>query len=198
MKRLLDTCDVFAAKRPKIGHFKLRRLQALILLARYSGLRIGDAASLACDRLDGQKLFLYTAKTGTPVHSKLPQFVVDEPDRCPRLSPTYWFWTGNGSKEALSDYRRVFRQVAKLAGVKDAYPHRFRDTFAVELLLAGVPIEQVSMLLGHSSIKVTEKHYAPWVRARQQQMEESLDRAIKNDPLAKREASKSVRLRRVK
>ena len=83
MKRLLDTCDVFAAKRPKIGHFKLRRLRALILLARYSGLRIGDAASLACDRLDGQKLFLYTAKTGTPVHSKLPQFVVDELDRCP-------------------------------------------------------------------------------------------------------------------
>ena len=37
----------------------------------------------------------------------------------------------------------------------------FRDTFAVELLLAGVPIDQVSLLLGHSSVKVTEKHDAP-------------------------------------
>jgi integrase/recombinase XerD len=199
MKRLLDTCDTFAAKRPKHGHVKLQRLRALILLARYSGLRIGDAASLACDRLDGQKLFLYTAKTGTPVYTKLPQFVIDELDRCPRLSPTYWFWTGNGSKEALSEnYRRVFRDVAELARVKDAHPHRFRDTFAVELLLNGVPIEQVSMLLGHSSIRVTEKHYAPWVRARQQQMEESLDRAIKADPLARREAAKSQKLLRVK
>jgi integrase len=41
----------------------------------------------------------------------------------------------------------------------------FRDTFAVELLLSGVPIDQVSLLLGHSSVKVTEKHYAPFVKA---------------------------------
>jgi integrase/recombinase XerD len=41
----------------------------------------------------------------------------------------------------------------------------FRDTFAVELLLAGVPIDQVSLLLGHSSVKVTEKHYAPFAHA---------------------------------
>jgi integrase len=105
----------------------------------------------------------------------------------------------SGSKEALSEnYRRVFREVAKLAGVKDAHPHRFRDTFAVELLLNGVPIEQVRMLLGHSSIRVTEKHYAPWVRAREQQMEESLDRAIAADPLARREASKGQKPVRVK
>jgi integrase/recombinase XerD len=49
-----------------------------------------------------------------------------------------------------------------------------RDTFAVELLLAGVPIDQVSLLLGHSSVKVTEKHYAPFVKARQEQLETSV------------------------
>ena len=37
----------------------------------------------------------------------------------------------------------------------------FRDTFTVEMLLAGVPLEQVSILLGYKSIKITEKHYAP-------------------------------------
>ncbi len=50
----------------------------------------------------------------------------------------------------------------------------FRDTFAIELLLAGVPIDQVSILLGHSSIKITEKHYSPWVKARQEQLESSV------------------------
>jgi len=47
----------------------------------------------------------------------------------------------------------------------------------VEMLLAGVPLDQVSMLLGHSSVKITEKHYAPWVRARQQQLEDSVRKA---------------------
>ena len=46
----------------------------------------------------------------------------------------------------------------------------FRDTFSVQLLLAGVPLEQVSLLLGHKSVKITEKHYAPFVRARQEQL----------------------------
>ena len=50
----------------------------------------------------------------------------------------------------------------------------FRDTFAIELLLAGVPIDQVSILLGHKSVKITEKHYAPWVKARQDQLEKSV------------------------
>jgi integrase len=45
----------------------------------------------------------------------------------------------------------------------------YRRTFSVELLLAGVPIERVSILLGHQSVRITEKHYAPWVRARQEQ-----------------------------
>jgi integrase len=52
-----------------------------------------------------------------------------------------------------------------------------RDTFAVEMLLAGVPIDQVSMLLGHSSVKITEKHYSPWVKARQDQLAASVRNA---------------------
>ena len=43
-----------------------------------------------------------------------------------------------------------------------------RDTFAVEMLIAGVPLEQVLILLGHKGVKITEKHYAPWVKARQE------------------------------
>jgi hypothetical protein len=58
-----------------------------------------------------------------------------------------------------------------------------RDTFAVELLLASVPIERVSILLGHQSVRITEKHYAPWVRSRQDQLEADLESAWKRDPL---------------
>jgi len=61
--------------------------------------------------------------------------------------------------------------------------HRFRDAFAVQLLLEGVPMERVSVLLGHSSIRVTERHYAPWVRARQEQLEADIVRTWERDPV---------------
>jgi len=52
--------------------------------------------------------------------------------------------------------------------------HRFRDTFAVEYLATGRPIERLSILLGHSSVKVTEQHYSTWVKACQDQLESDL------------------------
>lgn len=41
----------------------------------------------------------------------------------------------------------------------------------------GIPLEQVSMLLGHKSVKITEKHYAPWVKARQEQLAANVRKA---------------------
>lgn len=39
--------------------------------------------------------------------------------------------------------------------------HRLRDTFAVELLLAGVAMQDISVILEHLSIQTTEWYYAP-------------------------------------
>jgi hypothetical protein len=47
-----------------------------------------------------------------------------------------------------------------------------------------VPIERVSVLLGHQSVRITEKHYSPWVRARQDQLEQDLKRVWEQDPVA--------------
>ena len=49
--------------------------------------------------------------------------------------------------------------------------HRLRDTFAVDLLEKGVPLEEVSKLLGHESIKTTEKHYSKWMKGRQDRLD---------------------------
>jgi hypothetical protein len=40
------------------------------------------------------------------------------------------------------------------------------------------------VLLGHQSIRVTKRHYAPWTRSRQEQLETDLQRAWKEDPIA--------------
>jgi len=65
--------------------------------------------------------------------------------------------------------------------------HRIRGSI-LDGLRAADP-ERVSVLLGHSSVKITEKHYAPWVRERQEQMEADVRRAWKVDPILNRTIS---------
>jgi integrase len=141
--------------------------------------RHGDGALQDAERrgIAGDKLFLYTAKTGTPVYVPLPDFVLTALEAVPKISEQYFFWSGESKRDsATGDWQRALRGVFKEAKILDGHAHRFRDTFAVDLLEKGVPMDRVSMLLGHSSIKVTEKHYSPWVRARQEQLEADVRR----------------------
>jgi integrase len=55
-------------------------------------------------------------------------------------------------------------------------PNRAPSLNLRKRLLKGVSMEIVSKLLGHSSIKVTERHYSPWVKARQDQLETEVRR----------------------
>ena len=183
--RILAACDRYLDSRGRTGQPNAKRLRGLVLLLRYAGLRIGDATSCPVDRLQGDKLFLYTHKTGTPVYLKLPAFVVEVLRSIPRTSEHYWFWSGAGKIDNNTEtWRRRLNRLFELAGAKGGHPHRFRDTFSVELLLAGVPIEQVAVLLGHSSVRITEQHYSPWVRARQERLDADLERAWAKDPIA--------------
>jgi integrase len=161
---LLQTCDDLEVK-------------ALVLLLRYSGLRIGDAVSLSSDLLHDGKLMLRTAKTGVVVYVPLPDFVIAALEAVKRMNG-YFFWSGSSRKSSVTDtWRKRLAPAFKAAGIAHGHPHRFRDTFAVELLLSGVPLERVSRLLGHSTTRITEKHYSPWVADRQRQLEEDVRRA---------------------
>jgi integrase/recombinase XerD len=172
MTEILAAIERYPDKSGKTGRTNAIRLRAFVLTLRYTGMRIGDVTSLSADRLAGNKIFLYTQKTGVPVYCIVPDFVAEALETVPRLSEKYLFWTGNSTLHtAIGTWQRTLRGMFKLAGVINGYAHRFRDTFSVELLLAGVPIEQVSILLGHSNIKITQQHYSPWVRDRQRQLE---------------------------
>jgi integrase len=184
MKHILDAVDCYPDKAGKTGRANALRLRAFILTLRYTGLRIGDVTRLTTDQLAGNKVFLYTQKTGQPVSCVLPEFVAEALENVPRLSERYFFWTGCSTLHtAIGSWQRTLRKLFELACVQKGYAHRFRDTFAVELLLAGVPTEEVAVLLGHCNIGITQKHYSPWVHARQRQLETNLERAWKRDPL---------------
>jgi len=189
MLRILAAIDKYKDEFPGRGATNARRIRALVLLLRYSGLRIGDAVSLSTDRIEGSRLFLYTQKTGVPVNTVLPVFVLKALDTTPRVTEKHFFWDGGLKLETVvGSWRKRFVRLFELAEIENGHPHRFRDTFAVELLLFGVPIERVSVLLGHQSVRITERHYAPWVRSRQEQLEDDLAKVWKRDPVILAEA----------
>ncbi len=72
----------------------------VILLLRYSGMRIGDAVSCSTERMNGNKLLLYTQKTRVPVYCPLPDFVVKALEEITPLSERYF------SGEANPSYKR--------------------------------------------------------------------------------------------
>jgi len=125
------------------------------------------------------KIFLYRAKTGVPVYVPVPPDIAETLRALPSENARYFFWSGNGDAQtACKGWRRSLTRLFEIAKIrkpdgtpKRCHAHMFRDTFAVELLNRGVPIDRVSLLLGHSSVKVTERHYAPFVKERQQQLE---------------------------
>ncbi len=60
-------------------------------------------------------------------------------------------WADNAvsAMKKIEQLRSFFRFANDSGWVEDGSRARFRDTFAVELLLAGVSLEQVSILLEH-------------------------------------------------
>ncbi len=196
-ERLLDATDLYGVQNTaySTGQFRTHtsrngaaRIYVFLLLLRFSGLRIGDAATLERKRLLNDRIALYQAKTGLPVCVPLPPEVCEALRNVPpgpNPNPRYFFGSGRGSRRVAGGvWRDKLARVFELADLRNAdgsakrcHAHMIRHTFSIELLLAGVPIEQVSMLLGHSSTKTTEKYYAPWVRERQQQLETSVRKA---------------------
>ncbi len=57
---------------------------------------------------------------------------------------------------------RHFDAVCARAGLTGYTPKDLRDTFASQLLTAGVQLGYVSQQLGHSDVSVTARHYARW------------------------------------
>ena len=176
--RAIDAAQYY---NPNAGDAAWRRQRAIAMLQllRWSGLRISDAAKLERSKLVDGKLFLHTQKTGQHVYVPLPPSVVKMLNDLPNLeNPRYFFW--NGTSDAGTPGKawwKTLKRIFRAAGLPNAHPHTLRDTFAVEMLIAKLTLEEVSILLGHSNTKVTEKHYTPWVRARQEQLERSVAKA---------------------
>ncbi len=174
-ERLLDTVS------KSFDKVRASRVRGLVQAMRWTGLGIRDTVTLRRDEITFDKAHkVHTVvtsrqKTGTHVAVPIPPEVAAEILKVPNGNPEYVFWhTGTGKETSAvtnwqHDLRKLFRD-AKIKSQGNMLSHRLRDTFAVDLLEKGVPMEEVSKLLGHTSIRTTERHYAKWVKGRQDRL----------------------------
>jgi integrase/recombinase XerD len=154
------------------------KLKTFVLLQRWSGLACMDAATLRRDGLrPDNNLFRGRSKTGTDVFVPLPPVIADMLRNLENDHPEYFFWNPDRmTKQSVVAYfgdllRPVFDKAGVSHGREEMLSHRFRHTFAVEMLLAGMPLERVSILLGHKTVRTTERFYSAWVKERQTRLE---------------------------
>jgi integrase len=171
-----DIVKILAATEA-IGNEPYERLRAraLVLMLRYTALRIGDVATLAKDRIRAGEIYLRTTKAGKvvklPVHPELQAALEVLPE--PRGSAgesRYFFWSGNGVRRtavrnATQSLTRVFRR----SGVAGSHAHRFRHTLATEILENGGTFEEAADVLGNSP-DIVRKYYAKWSSRRQERI----------------------------
>lgn len=151
-----------------------------IIVALYTGMRIGELSGLRWKDIDFQedtiyvrqtvarisidgeqkktKLIIHEPKTSTsyrkiPLASNLKAYLKDK-----RTDTTFIFSRkGHLMEPRLINYR--FKAIQNEAGLKGIHFHMLRHTFATRAIEEGVDVASLSKILGHSSIKMTLDTY---------------------------------------
>jgi site-specific recombinase XerD len=142
------------------------RDRAMILLLLRTGMRIGELLETTLSEIDlkEQKIIIYEAsKTG------IGRVVYFSHDARTALelwlqkrdkSQPFLFYNKRRGPLGYAAARSLFMKYVKKAGLEDhGYTlHRLRHTFASELLNAGMRLECLQPILGHTNIEVTRRY----------------------------------------
>lgn len=135
-----------------------------------TGLRVGECLSLNENDvlLDKRAIFISAniCKSRkdryvfySPTMQKILSRWIDYKDRY--LNTNLLFPTIKGSKMEVTNMEKNVKKYVLKAGLNSSINcHHFRNNFGKRALLSGMNIYQLSQILGHSSVKVTEEAYA--------------------------------------
>ena len=142
-----------------------KRDLALLSLLYGAGLRIGEALSLpAAAHPLGEVLRLQgkgSKERLVPILPMIRAAVADYVAACPyQLRPDQPLFVGaRGARLNPGVVQRQFRQLRDQLGLgESATPHALRHSFASHLLQAGGDLRSIQELLGHSSLRSTQRY----------------------------------------
>ena len=142
---------------------RLNLVKNIFLFSVYTGLHFSDAMSLTKDNLvkgqDGNLWIEYTRKktdrfVRIPLFSKAKVLLAVFKD----LNHDTKYLVPRFSNQKINSY---LKEIGDITGIRTPLTHKVaRKTFGSILLFYNTPIAVVSELMGHSSILITQKHYA--------------------------------------
>jgi integrase/recombinase XerD len=138
--------------------------KALLVTAYSAGLRVGEVVRLKICDIDSRRMKIRVtagkgAKDRDTLLSETALRILREYVRA--FKPKDWLFQGEERDAHLSERaaQEVFRDAKKKAGIrKPATFHSLRHSFATHLLEDGVDMRYIQELLGHGSIKTTERY----------------------------------------
>ena len=140
------------------------KTKAVVTVLYSSGIRLGECAGLKIADVDRDRMALRInqGKGGRDrfaVLSERALIILREYYRAVR--PKLWLFENRRHTQPLTRRRiqQLVHESGKRAGIKKPVsPHILRHSFATHLLEAGVPIQAIQILLGHSSIRTTVQY----------------------------------------
>lgn len=130
----------------------IRKARDLFLFQCYTGLAYSDLMSFSyknCEEIDG-KLFYHAKRTKTDT-----DFVFQILEPAKEILEKYDYELPQISNQKYNDYLKV---VGGLVGVPSLHSHMGRATAATLFLSKGMPINIVSRVLGHTTLRQTTRY----------------------------------------
>lgn len=144
------------------------RLYTIVELLLQTGIRIGEVARISVEdfQIAGKKKQLRIRKYASnsermielnePAVTAIKNYLSSRPQTNDGV--TALFVTKNGNRLLVRNIRTSISRAFEKAGIEDATVNDIRNTFIVEQLRAGMPIEQVSEIVGHKRLTSTKKY----------------------------------------
>ncbi|MBO5397425.1 MAG: site-specific integrase [Clostridia bacterium] len=152
-----------------------------IVLALYTGLRIGELCALTWENIDLRNKRILVTKTLQRIYlaKSKTAILIDSPKsvnsirKIPMNDKVYeilkfqknknkeqdFFLSGNKKYIEPRRYQYTFNKILKDAGLRDYNFHILRHTFATNCIKVGMDPKSLSEILGHSNVNITLNKY---------------------------------------
>lgn len=130
------------------------------LLADETGQRQGDLLNLFWSAYDGNRLHITQSKTGAVVSVLCSHKLKTRLDAMERIS-THILTSSHGKPWTDWGFQASWRKTSRRAGITDRTFHDLRGSFVVRAIKAGMTLEQIAQVTGHSmrDLRTLERHY---------------------------------------